>query len=157
MVEHNGLWIGGQLLDSDSPRRIRVESPSTEEIIGSVPDSTSVDADRAVGAARTAFDEGGWSRWTWEERAAVVRRARDILAPKADALSRLVTSENGIMSHLRSDAILPLASSRAAAIFSDCGSSRVLGPPMAKHASSERPTVIRLATAVRSPKVSPWL
>jgi aldehyde dehydrogenase (NAD+) len=58
MIEHNGLWVGGQLVESDSPRGIEVESPSTEEVIGSVPDSTPADLERVVTAARTAFDRG---------------------------------------------------------------------------------------------------
>ena len=97
MLEHHGLWIGGQLVEPDTTATIQVESPSTEEIIGSVPDASTGDVDRAVAAARSSFDHGKWSRWTWEERAAVLQTAADILAPQADDLSRLVTSENGVM------------------------------------------------------------
>jgi acyl-CoA reductase-like NAD-dependent aldehyde dehydrogenase len=97
MIEHHGLWIGGGLVEPDSTAVIPVESPSTEEIIGSVPDASTADVDRAVAAARAAFDAHEWSTWEWEERAAVLQKAADILAPQADDLSRLVTSENGIM------------------------------------------------------------
>jgi len=97
VTEHDRLWIGGDLVKPASSDRIEVESPSTEEIIGSAPDATFADVDRAVASARSAFDVGEWRRWTWGERAAVLQKTADILAPEAEALSRLVTSENGVM------------------------------------------------------------
>jgi len=97
MIEHDDLWMGGQLVKPHSTARIAVESPSTEELIGHVPDSDSIDVDRVVGAARAAFDAGDWSRWSWADRAAVLRKTADILAPDAELLSQLVTSENGVM------------------------------------------------------------
>jgi betaine-aldehyde dehydrogenase len=96
-MDRNQLWIDGELVAPASGARIEVESPSTEEIVGSVPDSTIDDVDRAVAAASRAFKEGPWPRMSWSERAAFIRRAGELLAPQADELTQLVSSENGIM------------------------------------------------------------
>ena len=54
------LYIDGQQAPSDGDGRITVLDPATEEVIGSVPDSTGTDMQRAIAAARRAFDEGPW-------------------------------------------------------------------------------------------------
>ena len=56
-------------MDSDAKSKIDVISPNTEEVIGRVPDATPNDVDRAVAAAREAFDKGPFPRWSPEERA----------------------------------------------------------------------------------------
>jgi hypothetical protein len=48
------LYIDGQQTPSDGDGRITVLDPATEEVIGSVPDSTGTDMQRAVAAARRA-------------------------------------------------------------------------------------------------------
>jgi aldehyde dehydrogenase (NAD+) len=97
VTHYDKVLIGGDEVSSTGSGRIEVESPSTEEVVGSVPDATFEDVDRAVEAAARAFAESPWPRMSWSERAAILRRAGEILAPKADELTRLVTSENGIM------------------------------------------------------------
>lgn len=52
------LYIDGRATSSDGDKRITVLDPATEEVIGSVPDSTGTDMRRAIAAARRAFDEG---------------------------------------------------------------------------------------------------
>ena len=54
------LYIDGQQTPSDGDGRITVLDPATEEVIGSVPNSTGTDMQRAIAAARRAFDEGPW-------------------------------------------------------------------------------------------------
>ena len=56
------LFVDGQWLDSTGSGRIEVVSPHTEQVIASVPDGTAGDMDRAVAAARRAFDQGAWPR-----------------------------------------------------------------------------------------------
>src|SRR5258708_3158143 len=65
---HRNLYIDGQWSPSSGTASIDVLSASTEEVIGSVPEGTPTDVDRAARAARAAFD--AWSRTTVEERAA---------------------------------------------------------------------------------------
>ena len=58
------LFIGGDWVAPSSGDRIDVISPHSEEIVGSVPEAKKLDVDRAVIAARTAFEAGGKERDT---------------------------------------------------------------------------------------------
>jgi acyl-CoA reductase-like NAD-dependent aldehyde dehydrogenase len=61
---YDRLFIGGEWVESASTERIEVISPVTEEPIAPVPAGSPADVDRAVAAARAAFD-GGWGRARW--------------------------------------------------------------------------------------------
>ena len=78
-----------------TPERIEVVSPWTEEVIASVPSASREDVDRAVGAARRAFESGPWAAMTPEDRIAVVTRIRDLLVEHEEGLARLITDEMG--------------------------------------------------------------
>lgn len=65
------LNIGGTWQDSDGDAVLTVLNPATEEAIGTVPDGTAGDVNRAVAAARRAFDEGPWPSFSPRERAAL--------------------------------------------------------------------------------------
>ena len=60
------LFIDGAWVASTGKGKIDVISASTEEVCGSIPDGTAEDVDRAVKAARAAFD--GWSQTPVEKR-----------------------------------------------------------------------------------------
>src|SRR5690606_38178646 len=72
-----------------------VISPHTEEVVGRVPDGTAADVDRAVAAAREAFDHGPWPRMTFAERAAVIGRLAEIYAERQGEMAALITEEMG--------------------------------------------------------------
>jgi aldehyde dehydrogenase (NAD+) len=72
---------------------IDVHNPATEEVIASVPTASAEDVDRAVTAARDAFD--GWSRTSRSERAHYLATLRDALAAHADEMAALITREMG--------------------------------------------------------------
>ncbi|MFJ8041280.1 aldehyde dehydrogenase [Kitasatospora sp. NPDC096147] len=95
VVEHGELFIGGAWTGPAGPGVIEVRSPHTEQVIGRVPHAAEADVDRAVAAARRAFDEGPWPRTSPAERIAVVRRIRDGLAARARELAELITAQNG--------------------------------------------------------------
>ncbi len=94
-MEKNSLFIGGHWVEPASSRRIRVICPSTEEVVATVPEAVAADMDRAVGAAREAFDRGPWRWMSPLERADRVRRIADHLAGRAEEVARLITLENG--------------------------------------------------------------
>ena len=96
MTDYTKLFIGGRWVEPSSDARLVVRSPSTGEVIGSAPEATNADIDRAVAEARKAFDEGPWPRMAVAERVAILRRVRDDLAANADSLNRLSTRENGV-------------------------------------------------------------
>ena len=56
------MFIDGASVPSTSGRWIEVRSPATRELVGRVPAGTEADVDRAVAAARAAFQDGRWHR-----------------------------------------------------------------------------------------------
>ncbi len=88
------LYIGGEWVDPAGTGTIDVINPTTEEVIGSVPEGTADDADRAVRAARAAFD--GWSQTSVYERAARCEAIGAGLAERGDELAALITTELGM-------------------------------------------------------------
>lgn len=89
------IYIGGRWVDPAGTGRITVISPVTEEPIGSVPEATIADADRAVAAARRAFDQGPWPRLEPLERVVVLRRFGDRYGADVDEMADLITDEMG--------------------------------------------------------------
>ena len=72
--EYPNLYIDGRWQEPDSDERFDVLSPATGEKIGYVPAASTTDVDRAVAAARTAFDETDWASRPVEERAEMCER-----------------------------------------------------------------------------------
>ncbi|WP_411153042.1 aldehyde dehydrogenase [Streptomyces sp. A30] len=91
------LYIGGEWVRPSSSRVIAPVNPSTEEVLGTVPEALEADVDAAVGAARRAFDEpGGWAAWEPERRAEVMERFAAELEARAGRIAELVSSQNGM-------------------------------------------------------------
>jgi aldehyde dehydrogenase (NAD+) len=95
MHEHERLYIGGDWAAPAGTGTIDVISPHTEEVVGRVPDGTPADIDRAVSAARAAFDSGPWPRMTPAERADVVARLAGLYAERQSDIAELITAEMG--------------------------------------------------------------
>ncbi|MHB8438069.1 MAG: aldehyde dehydrogenase [Acidimicrobiales bacterium] len=92
---YDRLFIGGEWLAPAGTGTIEVVNPTTEEVAGRVPDSTTADIDRAVAAARAAFDTGPWPRMTPAERAAVVRKVSQAIQVDLQPLAELIATEMG--------------------------------------------------------------
>jgi acyl-CoA reductase-like NAD-dependent aldehyde dehydrogenase len=95
LVEHGELFIGGTWTAPLGDGVIEVISPHTEEVIGRVPHASPADVDRAVAAARRAFDEGPWPRLGLEERIETVGRIKDAIAVRHEEIARVVSAQNG--------------------------------------------------------------
>jgi betaine-aldehyde dehydrogenase len=80
-------FIDGATVDPADGKTTDVLNPATGEVIAKAPDSTSEDVDRAVKAARKAFD--GWASTTPGERSAVLLRLADVIDENADELARI--------------------------------------------------------------------
>ena len=85
----NGTWTapGGDLAE--------VLNPATEEVIGCAPAGGPADAEYALSAARTAFDDGPWPRMSQDERCDTLARFYDLLAARQDECQKLIVSESG--------------------------------------------------------------
>ncbi|MGW8332336.1 aldehyde dehydrogenase [Streptomyces sp. NPDC055897] len=95
LVEHGQLFIGGELTDPLGSDVIEVISPHTEQVIGRVPHASRADVDRAVAAARRAFDTGPWARAMPDERIEVVSRIKDAILARHEEIARSISSQNG--------------------------------------------------------------
>ncbi|PBC48241.1 aldehyde dehydrogenase [Rhodococcus sp. ACS1] len=95
--DYSTLYIGGKWIEPATTATIAVHSPTTEQLIGSVPDGAEADIDRAVAAARAAFDDPvGWATWSPSERADVIERFALELESRSEETARRVSSQNGM-------------------------------------------------------------
>ncbi|HZP30865.1 MAG TPA: aldehyde dehydrogenase [Acidimicrobiia bacterium] len=90
------LYIGGAWVAGAGGGRLEVHSPATLDLVGEVPLATSDDLDRAVGAARAAFDDGPWPQMPMRERAERLAPLVGALQATAAELDELVPRESGI-------------------------------------------------------------
>ena len=90
------LFVGGDWIASSGSQQIEIISPSSEETVGHVAHATTADMDRAVAAARDAFDNGPWPRMSGPERAVYLRRIAAEMAKRADDFARSWTLQVGI-------------------------------------------------------------
>jgi betaine-aldehyde dehydrogenase len=81
------VFINGEWVDSEASGHLTVLDPSTEMAIASVPDCDEHDVNRAVAAARAAFE--GWAQTTAQERGRVLFRIADQIRQNADRLAAL--------------------------------------------------------------------
>jgi betaine-aldehyde dehydrogenase len=95
MREHQRLFIGGEWVEPAGTGTIDVISPHSEELVGRVPEGTAADIDRAVTAARDAFDNGEWPRLSPEERIAAVQKFSEVYAAHIPDMAAVVTEEMG--------------------------------------------------------------
>jgi aldehyde dehydrogenase (NAD+) len=89
------LFVGGAWEAAADGGSIGVVSPSTEEVVGRAPAASAADVDRAVAAARAAFDSGPWPRMTPGERADVLVRVADALRKRAAEIAGVTVDEIG--------------------------------------------------------------
>lgn len=87
------LYIDGKWIDSLGKGSIDVINPATEEIIGRVPVGSTKDVDKAVVAAKSAFDS--WSKSSIEERIELLNALSNAFKERGEELAQTITSEVG--------------------------------------------------------------
>lgn len=116
MNEFSELFIGGRRVASTAPRIIEVRSPYDGSVVGTAPLASHEDIDRAVGAARRAFDHGPWPRLSVEERIQVIERFHALYEARSDEFARFVSREMGAP-HWFTQAIRTLITNQSHAFF----------------------------------------
>jgi phenylacetaldehyde dehydrogenase len=101
--------IGGNWVPAASGKSFDVYNPADGSIIAQVPDSNWEDINRAVSAARRAFDSGPWRRMTPSERGKLLWRIGDLLLQHADEFAELESVDNGKPRAVARAADVPLA------------------------------------------------
>ncbi|HZF27747.1 MAG TPA: aldehyde dehydrogenase family protein [Gammaproteobacteria bacterium] len=89
------LLIGGEWLASESSVRIPVLDPATGAEIASVADANRADVDKAVTAAREAFEGGAWPRMLPAQREALLWKLADLIEANAAELAEIESIDNG--------------------------------------------------------------
>ena len=89
------LFIGGEWVAPTSGRMIEIENPASEEIVARVAEAGNDDMDRAVAAARHAFDHGPWSITPPKERMAKLMQMIDLLEPRVPEIAKAWTAQIG--------------------------------------------------------------
>ncbi len=94
-VRQTKMLIGGQWVDSESGKTFETFHPATEEKIADVARASDKDVDRAVKAARKAFEEGDWPKMDARDRGRLLSKLADIIEANKDELAALETLDNG--------------------------------------------------------------
>jgi acyl-CoA reductase-like NAD-dependent aldehyde dehydrogenase len=94
------FFIDGQWVEPSTLARIEVIAPATEQPYMRVAEANEADINRAVAAARQAFDQGPWPRMSHTERAGYLMAIADKLAQRADDIALIWPNEMGILHSL---------------------------------------------------------
>jgi len=89
------MFINGEWFEGHRGTHFPVYDPSTEQVIAEVPDADAQDVDRAVRAAREAFDAGPWPRTTAQERGRILFRLAERIRKEAAMLAELESRNSG--------------------------------------------------------------
>jgi aldehyde dehydrogenase (NAD+) len=107
-VSATKLLINNQWVDSASGKTFPTINPATGEVICEVAEADAADVDRAVEAARHAFERGPWRKTAASERGRLLYKLADLIERHADELARLESLDNGKPYAVASAADLPL-------------------------------------------------
>ncbi|KAG5097152.1 hypothetical protein JHK82_047006 [Glycine max] len=94
-IRYTQNLINGQFVDAASGKTFPTYDPRSGEVIAKVAEGDVEDINRAVSAARKAFDEGPWPKMTAYERSRILLRFADLVEKHSDELAALETWNNG--------------------------------------------------------------
>ena len=89
------LFINNEWVSSSHAATLIVEDPSTGREVGRIVDSSDADVDRAVAAARAAFDDGRWSNLPPKVRERTINKLADLIETHAAEFAELEAIDNG--------------------------------------------------------------
>src|SRR5438034_2271711 len=88
-VKDQPLFIDGKWVDSVSGKTFPTVNPATGETICQVAEADKADVDKAVKAARKAFDGGPWSKMNASERGQLIHKLADLIEKNQEELATL--------------------------------------------------------------------
>src|SRR5580692_3961881 len=94
-VSATQLLIDNRWIASESGKTFATVNPSTGEVICQVAEADAADVEKAVRAARTAFELGPWRKMPASERGRLLHRLADLIENNADELAKLESLDNG--------------------------------------------------------------
>ena len=94
-IRNYKMLVGGEWADARSGETFESVNPYTGRVWATAPGAGEEDVDRAVRAAREAFEAGPWSKRTGTERARLMRRLAELVAENAESLAVVESTDNG--------------------------------------------------------------
>ncbi len=88
-------FIDGEWVSAREGGRREIRCPATGELVAEIDESTEVDTEAAIGAARTAFDEGPWPGTSARERGDLLLRVADLLQRDKAEIARMESLDTG--------------------------------------------------------------
>jgi acyl-CoA reductase-like NAD-dependent aldehyde dehydrogenase len=95
-LDRTDFFIGNQWVKPSSNKVFNIINASTGERIATVPEGVEADIDKAVAAARDAFDNSAWATSSPGERAAVMLRFMEAMAKRGPQIAEMVSLQNGM-------------------------------------------------------------
>jgi len=108
-IRQTQCFIGGNWVPSASGKTFQTVNPATEEVIADVAEGDAADIDRAVTAAREAFENGPWSKMDARDRGRLMHKLSDLIEEDFHELAALESLDNGKPIRDAKAADLPLA------------------------------------------------
>src|SRR5579863_5530138 len=107
-VSATKLLINGKWVEAASGKSFPTINPSTGEVITQVAEADAADVDKAVGAARTAFEKGPWRKMSAAARGVLMNKLADLIEKNIEELAELESLDNGKPYQVALAADLPL-------------------------------------------------
>jgi phenylacetaldehyde dehydrogenase len=89
------MFINGKWVDAASGKTFPTYNPATGEVLANVAEGDKEDINRAVAAARAAFDTGPWSKITPSQRGKLIWKLADLIEAHAEEFAQLESLDNG--------------------------------------------------------------
>src|SRR5579863_3866751 len=147
------LLINGELVNSSTGKSVDDIGPASGESIAQVPESSVEDVNRAVAAAREAYDDGRWSRLPHGARAAMLEKLASLVEAHAGELAELESQDAGKPIKLARDSDIPFAADN---LHFFAGASRHLAGTAASEYTGGHTSIIRREPMGVVASVAPW-
>ena len=152
-AETHKLFIDGQWVDSESGETIDVTNPATGQVIAKVQAANAADIDKAVKAARKAFESGAWPAMNGTERAKLLWKLADALEANVDEIGLVETLNNGMpMMMARMGAVMGSANNLR---YNAGWAGKVLGETIEGHNLSRHTYTLKQPVGVVG-AITPW-
>lgn len=152
MAEYK-LFINGELVNSSAGQSVEDIGPATGEPIARVPQSTLEDVERAVAAAREAFDDGRWSGLPHGARAAALEKLATVIEAHTSELAELESQDAGKPIKLARDSDIPFSIDN---LHFFAGAARHLAGTSASEYSGGHTSIIRREPVGVVASLAPW-
>ncbi|HLL80014.1 MAG TPA: aldehyde dehydrogenase family protein, partial [Ktedonobacteraceae bacterium] len=152
MAEYK-LLINGELVDGASGKKAEDINPATGEAFAEVPVTTTEDVERAVAAAREAFDDGRWSKLPHGTRAAMLEKLASTIEEHASELAELESQDAGKPIKLARDGDIPFSVDN---LHFFAGAARHLSGVAASEYSGGHTSIIRREPVGVVASLAPW-